>query len=167
MKYNAIYFFSFCFISLLAAIFIQAHLQVHGDVGYLLYTAEQVFSGKLYGKEMFETNPPMILYLYSPVIFLAKLTSISVLIWVRIYIFILSIISFSLCYRLSKKFFSNIAVQHVFMSGVLFTLLLLPAEQFGQREHLFVIFLLPYLLATACLLTKKNIHPLLLILISL
>lgn len=167
MKYNAIYFWSGCFLLLLVAIFIQARLQTHGDVSYLLYTAEQLFSGKSYGKEIFETNPPMILYLYAPAIFLAKWSSISALIWVQLYIFTLSLISFGLCYRLSSKIFSNTNVHYIFMGGVLFTLLLLPVDQFGQREHLFIIFLLPYLLASACILQQKNLHPLLLSTISL
>ncbi|TAK73665.1 MAG: hypothetical protein EPO11_08080 [Gammaproteobacteria bacterium] len=141
------------------AYFLQTHLLLSGDVGYLLYVTNQFLEGGTYTKDFFETNPPMILYLYTPACLLAKFTGISIITAVRIYISVLILLSFYLCMTLLKRI---IQPQDKFLFTllrymVLFILLFLPAYHFGQREHLLMILILPYLLSCVLLKEKKNL----------
>src|SRR5579872_6665009 len=71
------YFFLSIIAFFSSAFWLQKNMMLHGDVAYLIYVARLVLAGKTYGIDFFETNPPMILYLYIPVLFLAKKTSIA------------------------------------------------------------------------------------------
>lgn len=129
----------------LVAFWAQNNLPLHGDVNYLINTANFILSGKKYGIDFFETNPPMILYLYFPVLSLAKLTNFNIAICLKAYVFFLSFCTLLLSLYSLKEIIKNSIVLNIFISTMLFAILLLPINQFGQREHLFCILILPYL----------------------
>src|SRR5687768_3213581 len=91
------------------ALFVFLHHQVlfSPDVSYLLHATQQILQGGHYATDIFETNPPMILYLYSPVIGLAKLFGMHIHVATQIYINGLAIFSTILCYTCLKKVISN------------------------------------------------------------
>src|SRR5690349_20365631 len=80
------------------AVIIQQHLMLSPDVAYLMYAAGQMLEGGKYISDIFETNPPMILYLYFPAYWMAKLPYLDSILAMRIYIFILSIVSCVVCF---------------------------------------------------------------------
>ncbi|CDZ77779.1 hypothetical protein BN59_02069 [Legionella massiliensis] len=126
----------------------QSHLALNHDVGWLLKVAKRLLNGGHDVGSFFENNLPLIIYLYLPALLLSKITSLNILLSFRIYIYILASISFLICYKLSKRIFHNAAqnlfVKRVFMLTLLYCFLIHPAYLFGQREHLVLIFTMPY-----------------------
>lgn len=141
----------------LLAYYLQSHIFLSGDVGYLMYLAKLMAQGGNYGKDFFETNPPMILYLSLPPWLIAKLFTIDIILAMRIYLFSLIIISASLsCLLLSRIIKPGHRVVFLAMYyTLLYVLLFLPSYHVGQREHLLLIFIMPYVFSSVLALEKK------------
>lgn len=157
---NAFYFGLLVACLLLFAYWLQTRLFLSGDVSYLAHLAQEVLTGKKYGKDFLETNPPMVLYLYMPACFLAKWTALPMDMAIRCYIFFLCVLSLLVCFALLKKVFSAEGQNAYFpVVGLMlvFVLFFLPVHQFGQREHLLMALLLPYLFSTVLLLQGRAI----------
>src|SRR5207302_1351476 len=103
MKQETITFYISATLIVLLAYFMQTRTYFSPDVGYLLHAANQVLAGGKYGPDIFEPNPPMILYLYIPVCLFAKWTAISLMTAMRLYIILLALVSLSLCFFFLKK----------------------------------------------------------------
>jgi hypothetical protein len=156
MKNKWIYFFLPFVSALCLSIFIQHHFLFSNDVGYLLHAANQLLSGGRYGNEIFETNPPMILYLYMPAVILNKLIHGDIITVMRGYIFALAAISAFISFLLLKKIFTkNMFVVYSLFYAVLFVLFFLSCDDFGQREHFFLIFCLPYFFSASLNLSQQ------------
>lgn len=130
------------------AIFFQYFNDKIADVTWLTWCAEQVLSGKKLYIDVLESNPPLIIWLYIPAVFLAKLFSADAFFAVRLETFFLSAISIFICSILIKKsdIFSD-RRRNFFITITAGALLLLPSNplMFAQREHLFIILSLPYI----------------------
>lgn len=139
------YWLIFCSI-LVITYYLQSKVFLHPDIIYLLNLSNRMMAGGKYAQDFFETNPPMILYLYMPAVWLAKQTSMSLVLIFRIYI--LSFITFTtflLNYLCKKIFLNDVLLRRIILATLLYGICFLPAYEFGQREHLLLIFLLPYL----------------------
>lgn len=141
----------------LLAYFIQMHLYLHKDVAYLLHEAGLMLQGETYANTIFEPNPPLILFLSMPPFLLSKIASIDLLSAMRLYVILLAMMSAALSYVLIRKIFHEKFLVRFVAYTVAATLLFLPAHQFGQREHLLMIFILPYLFAAGLRLENKKI----------
>src|SRR6185437_2828635 len=75
MQPKAFYLSMACLLFILAYI-VQSLGALNSDVASLLYDTKLLLMGGTYVKDFFETNPPMVLYLYAPVILIEKLTSL-------------------------------------------------------------------------------------------
>ena len=160
MKRQIIYFTLPSILLILFAYLLQTKMLLSGDVGYLLNATNQLLAGGQYGREIFETNPPMILYLYSPVIFLTNLTTINIIYLLPLYITLLTTISLFCSYLLLKKIFAEQKIVFLMVYYMLiFILFFLPAQQYGQREHLLMLGLVPYLFSAIISLEQQKIHP--------
>lgn len=143
---------NYLFITLIICIFIfawilQTQYLINWDVSWDLLITDRLLAGGTYTNNYFDLNPPLILYLYTPALFLRELFSLSVTTAFRIYIFFLSFLSFVLCYRYIRTFF--LPAQVILFSAVLLIVfLILPVNYFGERDHLVLIFTLPYFLAS-------------------
>jgi len=133
---------------------IQSHLFLERDVIYLSNAANLLLHGGTYSTDFFETNPPMILFLYMPALFITKMTLFNLVASLRLYVFLLAFLSMGLCYASLKKILKN---PMPIFNMLAFVLLLLPASQFAQREHLLIILTMPYLFAAALRLQHKPI----------
>lgn len=161
MKHETITFYISTILIILLAYFIQTKTFFSPDVGYLLHAANQVLAGGKYGPDIFEPNPPMILYLYIPVCLVAKWTAASLMTTMRLYIILLAIVSLSFCFFFLKKLLKpqeKVLFYFLFYTLV-FGMLFLPYVAFAQREHILIIFMLPYLLSAMAALENKPIHP--------
>lgn len=119
------------------------------DIVWLMEAAKRMLHGGSYTTDFFETNPPLILYLYLPPLFISKFLAIDLILTFRVYIFLLSALSLLLCYHFAKRIFVQ---QHPFvLFSIFITLalcyLILPLYELGQRDHLLVILAMPYLFA--------------------
>jgi len=143
----------------LASWLIQSQLLLHFDVSWLTFAAGKMLTGGNYINNFLETNPPLILYLYLPLAFLKKTLGISVIESIRVYVFLLSGLSLLLCARLLQQLFLKkeqfIYYAMIWMLAGIF--LILPVNEFGQREHLTVIFTCPYLFLLSLRLERKPV----------
>jgi hypothetical protein len=141
----------------LLAYAIQSNFLLSWDVGWLLLVTKRLLAGGSYVTDFFETNPPLILYLYMPTVLLSKTAAIPIFAALRIYIFILASFSLGLSFVLLKKIFLETFHSQLWLLLLLLAsiLLLLPLYEFGQREHLLILLTFPYFLLVICRL--KNI----------
>ena len=134
----------------LIAAMIQAQFVINWDVAWDIDVTRRLLEGGSYQHDFFDLNPPLIFFIYIPVILLQHL-SLSVQAALCLYLFILIGISLWLCYFSIKAIFSNFPAYFsvIFLSSVAITLLIYPVDSLGQREHLLLIFTLPYFFLVA------------------
>lgn len=134
-----------------AAWLLQVHLFLNGDVSYYLHAAQSLLAGGTYSQDFFNPNPPLSLFLYMPALLLSAIFKCSLLLSFRLYAFTLIALVLGVCFSLVQKLFSQEGPYFVgyVMAVLAAVFLLLPLYHFGQRDHLLVIFTLPYLLLVA------------------
>lgn len=140
---------------------LQSQLILKGDVSWLMHLAQLALNGGHYMTDFFEINPPLSFLLYMPAIFIEKSFSISAIVSLRIYIFSLSFVSIFISNRLINKIFykDDCVISSFFFLSLPFVYLILPLNEFGQRENILVILTVPYLLLMACYLGEKKVSP--------
>lgn len=143
--------------SLLLALLIQLTLFVASDVQYLMHIADVLQRGGKYGIDFLETNPPMILYLYMPPLMLHKISGIGIESCLRLYVFMLAALSILTSFYFLQQLVRDRFLQTVSFALLIFVCLFLPSNQFGQREHLYILLFLPYVFASACVLSHMTL----------
>ena len=115
------------------------------DNAYLLYTAGRVLDGAKLYVDILEINPPLIVAFNFPLVLLARMTGLSDLLVFRVGVGLLLGVSILL---------SQVGLRAIFHGGpgrrtltllLAFALFVMPAETFGEREHLMLALVLPYL----------------------
>lgn len=154
------WWFSFLVLCIFA-FWIQTHLYLHKDVAIISHSALQLLQGQTYMHDIFDPNPPLIFYIHIIPILLAKLSGISMVYMLRAYVLLLIIASMFCLQNLLKTLLGSHKrlATRVMSYGLAYILLFLPAEAFGQREHLFLILTLPYLFLAGLRIQSKPIHP--------
>ncbi len=139
---------------------IQDQFLLKGDVSWQMHLARLVLSGGNYVKDFFEINPPLSIYLYMPAVFLQQKFSISGILALRIYIFIFATLSLILCHSLFKKISpsKDKNIRLLFIVTLFFVYLILPFEEFGQRECLLLYLTMPYFLLISIRLKPMKIN---------
>ncbi len=141
-----------------AAWLIQSTLIFNSDASWLMLVTKRLLAGGNYTNDFFEINPPMILYVYSPAVYLAKILGLPNYLAMRIYIFTLIAVALFFCESLTQKIFTddNNQVRDMLLIGLAAVLLFLPMTEFGQREHLVVILTTPYFLLMVLRLQNRD-----------
>lgn len=120
------------------------------DNEWLLFCADQLLQGKQYYYDFFETNPPLIIVLYTPFIMFGTMFHIfhiAPIVLLQNFFFILIFALLWLNLKLLKSIFSKDNFMAYFtLVMIAMSELLMPAEAFSQREHLTLILFWPYLL---------------------
>lgn len=124
-----------------ASLAIQYSLFLNWDVASLLYATKRLLAGGHYVSDIFTPNPPMILYLYTLPVIISQLFHLNIVLIFRIYIYLLCTASLSMCYKLLKKY------ALLFMPILATGYLILPTYEFGNRDHLLLVLVMPYILA--------------------
>lgn len=138
------YIYSFFILSLIFVYFNNNSLNV--DSTWILYSAKNMLNGEVLYKDIIDVNPPLI-FIYSTIpVFIAKTFSINA---EFVYIlFILTIISISsfLSFLILKSVFEKKDLVKYYTLSIFTILSIFPTYDYGQREHLLIIFILPYIL---------------------
>jgi hypothetical protein len=120
------------------------------DQAWYLIAAQRVLEGaQLYGPHVSDTNPPMIVWFSMFPVLLARVLPLSATVCLRLIVFLLLLASAAWCLRILQHV-PWMKKQSLFrLAGlcILYVTLRIAPIDFGQREHLFVIFALPYLFA--------------------
>ncbi len=116
------------------------------DNAYLLYTAGRVLDGAKLYVDIVEINPPLIVAFNFPPVLLARLTGLSDLVVFRLGVGLLLMGSIFLAQPALRRICGGAAGRRALSLVLAFALFVLPAETFGEREHLMLALILPYLL---------------------
>lgn len=134
---------------LLTALLVQIPVILNADLGWLLTVNEKILDGRKLGIDLFESNPPLSVYMYMPGALLARMTGIApefiviVLVIVEIAGALFVIDRTAAVARLGARERSFSTWSFAFLLAIL------PGAIFGQREHIAVIALTPFVAVTA------------------
>lgn len=119
------------------------------DTGWLLYSAGRMLDGARLYVDVVEVNPPLIVWLDSIPVAASRLLGVSEATVFGFLVLLLSLVSvLASGYLLRQTLPERPALQDALLVGIAFVLFPLTREDFGQREHLFLAFVLPYVLLT-------------------
>ena len=139
----------FVFITILisSVIIYFSFYSLNVDSTWLLYCANEMLNDATLYVDLIIVNPPlMIIYSILPVIF-SKLVSIPFASSYIFFVLILIAISMILSWSILKKYYlGKVDNLRYYLYGIGFILTVSISSDFGQREHLFMIFALPYIL---------------------
>jgi hypothetical protein len=137
------------FVSLLSRYFVSR--PGHDQSSYL-FEAQRLLSGaELYGPHLSETNPPMVVWFSALPVLFARCMHGSPMFFLRLLVVALVFGSVAWSVRILRR---GVALTNPVAVGLLGCAILaiefrIGPYDFGQREHLLIILLLPYILATA------------------
>jgi hypothetical protein len=121
------------------------------DVSWFIVAARRLLEGGRFGTDIYELNAPGGVLIYVPVAWVWKLTAWPVEIVLIGYVFAWTAVCLALIGWLLRRELGPGSVRLLDAYLLLATaiLLTLPATDFGQREHLIVLLMLPYCLSQA------------------
>lgn len=128
---------------------IQSDLFMSWDVTYMLQAASKMLAGGSYTQDYFNPNPPMAFILYMPVNLISQWFNLNIYHVFIAYIYTIAAVSLYLTSRLAKSLFVNAQVANYFVLTLCIAYLITPLYELGQREHLVVMLIFPYLLLLA------------------
>jgi hypothetical protein len=144
-------YFLIAFLFLLSFWF-QSHVYFNWDASWHLEAAKRiVHGGASYSKNLYDDNLPMVFWYFIPTVLIHKITGIFIITLALISIHL----SILLCFLLSDRSL-KIIYQHAprwklyFMRyALLLFLFFMPGQEFGQRDMMVLLFMLPYIVLTA------------------
>ena len=121
------------------------------DVAWLLYSAGRLLDGARLNVDIVEINPPLIVWLNVPPVWLARLLDVSEVQVFRTLLVIAAIASAAASDMLLERADPerSVSERRLLVLLLTFALLALPGADFGEREHLLLIAALPYILMAA------------------
>ena len=134
---------------LVTAFFIQIPLVLNADLGCLLTLNEKILDGRRLGVDLFELNPPLSVYMYMPAAWLARLTGVAPELIVIILVIVEIACALVVMDRAAAAAKLEDRERTVSTWSLAFLLAILPGAVFGQREHIAVIALTPFVAITA------------------
>jgi hypothetical protein len=122
--------------------------QLHHDPSFLLVATRRWLNGATLYRDIVEINPPLIFYLTAPAVLLSDFLHVPDSTIFILFVVILAAVSLVWCCRLLARVQAiSLADRYLILAACSAGLLVVPGYNFGQREHLFIIFALPYFLA--------------------
>jgi hypothetical protein len=122
-------------------------LRLNPDVAWLYVIAKKCLGGAVLYKDIIAVNAPFASISLMPPVILQNATSLSVAASVALYVLLLCLLSTLACFRLIARYVAAESSLDVLKVSVFIAIFLLPGIAFGEREHLFCILALPYILA--------------------
>ena len=121
------------------------------DVSWFIVAARRLLEGGRFGTDIYELNAPGGVLIYVPVAWVWKLTAWPVEIVLIGYVFAWTAVCLALIGWLLRRELGpgSARLRDAYLLLAAAILLTLPATDFGQREHLIVLLMLPYCLSQA------------------
>jgi hypothetical protein len=142
-------------------IFYLGQLPMNLDVAWWWHISQRMADGARLYVDILEVNPPLAAYINLPAIWLARWTGLSGDLVLYGYYLSLSAGTLLICRSLLCRIFaaSRPLVTRTLFFSLVFLFLILPLNLFGQREHLAVNLIMPYLLAAAARSLGRPVPP--------
>ncbi|QOZ54205.1 hypothetical protein [Bradyrhizobium sp. CCBAU 53338] len=141
----------------LAAALVQIPLVLNADLACLLTLDEKILDGRKLGIDLFELNPPLSVYMYMPAAWLARSIGVAPELVVIILVVIEIVVALIVVDRANVAAKLGMEERTLFLWSFAFLLALLPGAVFGQREHIAVVALTPFVAVTA--LRRRGLGP--------
>lgn len=140
----------------IVALFIRMPEAISHDPAWLLYVADKITSGQTLYQDIYMFNLPMSVWLHVPAIWLSDMTGLHAIFIFKLMVFALASLSIWISYRLLRK----TDLSHIWAHLCVITLVFLIGAgfNFGQREHIFVLLVLPYIYLIYCRVNAISIH---------
>jgi hypothetical protein len=121
------------------------------DCSWLIIAGDRLLDGERLYVDILETNPPFSVWIYLPLVLLERATAIAAELWLSLAIALLALASILHAARLLWAADPNYRRPHLawLIPAVYCGVLLLYPDQFGQREQLVLIALLPWIALVA------------------
>jgi hypothetical protein len=139
-----------------AAVAMAALLALFPPVGHdqlwCLYVARRMLAGaRLYGPEIFESNPPLIMWASYLLAILSRLTHIPITILFKLAVAAIEVAIGVASLRILRRVHPGLTGGAGWMLGFAFAVIyaVAPARDYGQRDHLLALLCLPYVLGAA------------------
>ncbi len=118
------------------------------DTGWLLYAAARMLDGATLYVDLVEVNPPLIVWLNVIPVALARASALSPILVYRVLVLMVVLISVLVSARLVGRGMAGEPKERVrlFVLLLLFGMLTLAREDYGEREHLLLALTAPYIL---------------------
>ena len=132
---------------LAASVALRLAQTVNNDVAWYFFSAQKLLEGgTLYRDIGFDVNPPMIFYLNLPAAYVTQLTGIFGVHVYILYVFGLILLCLGLSWRM-LDWIPGLSppARRGLLLAIFVMLVIVPAGDFGQREHLMVTLITPYL----------------------
>jgi hypothetical protein len=120
---------------------------VNHDAAWYLYMARRWFGGATLYREVIDTNPPLIIWLSSPPVWLAGVIGAGAPAVFKAYVFGLAAVSLLLVRALIRAAWPD--HEFLLVSSAVFLCLPFVKGDYGQREHFAVLLTLPYIVSAA------------------
>lgn len=117
------------------------------DLAILTSFAQRILNGGSMSAMAYDPNPPLSFIVYMPVLWIKGLTGMAIYNANFIYSLVLLAASFVLSAALLKRFELEPAAFHTLLGLYLITQVMVPALDFGDRDHVIMLGLIPFLLA--------------------
>ncbi|PEQ10756.1 hypothetical protein B2G71_20845 [Novosphingobium sp. PC22D] len=121
--------------------------RLNHDSSWFLVATRKFFGGEQLYVDILETNPPLAFFLTEPALYLADLTGLSEASAFALTVILAAWLSGLSTIALLRRASITPGERAALLMAGLAILFLLPLGEFGQREHLFLIFAMPYVLA--------------------
>lgn len=122
----------------------------HHDSAWLLYVAGRVLDGAVLYRDVVEVNPPLIIWLTLVPELIARALGAWPTTIYRLFVLALAGSSLLLAERLLRAWYGHSsAARGAILVLLAWALVAAPGFEFGQREHIAIVLVLPYLLLTA------------------
>ncbi len=145
------------FLILVFGIWQELSMSFNDDVAYAILTLQGLLQGKHYFTDFINTNSPLAFYIYLPVLFIHKLFHFNIFLSHKLYMYSIVICSLFFSNYLFGKLISNrdSLLKYVLFISIAFSFIILPQYEFGQRSHIAIMLIFPYLVLI--MLRLKNI----------
>jgi len=153
-------------------VLIQSCIFLVWDVSWLLDVTRRFLSDGTYVNNFFENNPPMIIYLYCLPQWIATKFGVSHIVVFRIWVFTLAWISLGFCAFLMRQYFDNedkheCCYYAVILFVLAFVFFILPSYEFGQREHVTLLLVMPYFFTLVARFRQRYLNESILLIVGL
>lgn len=126
------------------------------DAGWLLHVADRMLAGDRLYVDLVEVNPPLVVFLAVGAQGLARLLGVPATTALVAAVLAWAVVSLVLVQRVLRGLLPGLPARFLFLALAALALTVLPGYDFGQREHLFVVAFLPYVVLRAARLDGKG-----------
>lgn len=142
----------------LIGIVVQAQTYLNHDVAWVLYSSRWLLEGKQFGRDIIAANPPFIWWLSTIPEFFADATGIPSILAFRVFVSVIILASLAACNEILRTMGTDRSERFLFVTVGAYVFTLGVHRDFGQRESLTLLLILPYLLTAAMRMHGREIN---------